>query len=213
MIPYAVYLAISGVPPDKVFHYFMINTSICLVGCNLGMFLMRHVCGRRTLLFIGSVANAAFMLALAVSASVETSPDTSQALVIAFVSLFLIVYTFTTGAVTRPVATELVSTRLRAYSFGLTQAVSQLVIWLVSFCTPYFINPQKMHWVSLSCIHTSLLLTFPHRTENMVTSLSDQTSFVLYGITSSFPRQKAARLKRLTSSLRRKWQPKISRHL
>lgn len=214
MIPYVIYLfAISGVPQQDIFHYFIINTCISLVVCNLGMFLMRHVCGRRTLLLIGSACNGAFILGLAVSATVETSFETGQTLLITFASLFLIGYSFATGVVTRPVATELVSTRLRAYSFGLTQAITSFVIWLVSFCTPYFINPEKMNWVSVFRNHTSQLLTTPQRAENTATSLLAPTSSVSSGTTSSSPRQKAARWKRLTSSLRRKWQPMISRPL
>lgn len=149
MIPYIIYLmAISGVPPTDVFHYFLINTCISLVVCNLGMYLMRHVCGRRTLLLMGSASNAAWLLGLAVSSSVETSFKTSQTLLITFTSLFMIGYSFLTAVVTRPVATEVVSTRLRAYSFGTTLAISSVVLWLISFCTPYFINPENMHWVS-----------------------------------------------------------------
>lgn len=209
-------MAISGVPPTDVFHYFLINTCISLVVCNLGMYLMRHVCGRRTLLLMGSASNAAWLLGLAVSSSVETSFKTSQTLLITFTSLFMIGYSFLTAVVTRPVATEVVSTRLRAYSFGTTLAISSVVLWLISFCTPYFINPENMHWVSsISWPHIPviILLTISHRAENTATSLPPRTSSVSYGITSSFPRPKAARLKRLTNSSRRRWQPRISRPL
>lgn len=151
LIPYATYfMAISGVPFNDVFHYFIINTCAGLVACNIGLFVMRHVCGRRTFLMLGAVFNALFMLGLAVSSTVNTSPETARTCLVTFVSLFLVWYSFATGVGTRPVATELVSTRLRAWSFGTSQAVSQLIIWLVTFCTPYFINPENLNWVSPS---------------------------------------------------------------
>ncbi|KAK3688654.1 general substrate transporter [Podospora appendiculata] len=147
LIPYVTYfMLISGVPVRDVFHYYIINTCLGLVVCNAGLFLMRHVCGRRTFLMLGAALNGLCMLGLAVSSTVVTSPDTARACLVAFVSLFLIVYSLATGVATRPVATELVSTRLRAWSFGLTVAVGHLNIWLVSFCTPYFINPENLHW-------------------------------------------------------------------
>ncbi|KAK5653410.1 hypothetical protein OQA88_8895 [Cercophora sp. LCS_1] len=147
LIPYATYfLVISGVPFQDVFHYFVINTCLGLVACNIGLFVMRHVCGRRTFLMISAMFNGLFMLGLAVSTTTGADFATQQKCLITFVSLFLIWYSFGTGVGTRPVATELVSTRMRAWSFGLTQAVGQLVIWLISFCTPYFINPENLNW-------------------------------------------------------------------
>lgn len=150
LIPYTSYFfVISGVPFTKVFHYFAISTCLGLVACNVGLFVMRHVCGRRTFLMLGAVFNGLFMLGLAVSATVPTRPETKQTLLVTFITLGLVWYSFATGVASRPVSTEMVSTRLRAWSFGLTQAVGQLVIWLVSFCTPYFINPENLNWVSI----------------------------------------------------------------
>jgi hypothetical protein len=98
---------------------------------------------------ISAVFNALLMLGLAVSAQVATPfSDASKTAIVTFVALFLIWYSFGTGLATRPTATELVSTRLRAWSYGSATALSQLIIWLVSFCTPYFINPENMNWVS-----------------------------------------------------------------
>jgi len=155
LIPYTTYfMIISGIPVQDVFHYFVISTCLGLVACNVGMFVMRHVLGRRAFLMISAVGNALFMLGLAVSTteSVGASFETKSKCIITFCLLHLIWYSFGTGLATRPVSTELVSTKLRAWSFGATQAVSQLIIWLVSFCTPYFINPENMNWVSIPSI-------------------------------------------------------------
>ena len=149
LIPYvSYYFVISGVPFTDVFHYFVISTCIGLVACNVGLFVMRHVCGRRTFLMISAVFNALLMLGLGVSTTVGASFETTKTCIITFSLLFLIWYSFGTGVATRPVMAELVSTRLRAWSYGAAQALSQLMIWLVSFTTPYFINPENLNWVS-----------------------------------------------------------------
>lgn len=44
------------------------------------------------------------------------------------------------------VAGELPSQRLRSYTFGISSAVGFLFSWLVSFTTPYFINPTALNW-------------------------------------------------------------------
>ena len=153
LIPYATYfMVISGVPVDEAFHYFVISACLGLFACNVGLFIMRHVCGRRTFLMVGALFNGLIMLGLAVSSTVATSFETGKTCLITFILLWMAWYSGVTGVATRPTATELVSTRLRAWSFGTTQAVSQLVIWLVSFCTPYFINPTELNWVSLASL-------------------------------------------------------------
>jgi hypothetical protein len=78
LIPYVTYfLLISGVPVNDVFHYIVINTCLGLVSCNIGLFVMRHVCGRRTFLMLSAVFNGLFMLGLAVSATLDISPATA----------------------------------------------------------------------------------------------------------------------------------------
>ena len=151
LLPYAAYfMVISGVAFADVFHYFIIISCLSLVSCNIGLYIMRHLCGRRTFLMVSALFNSLLMLGLAVSQTVAKSPEPARTCVVVFTSLFLICYAGGTGLSTRPVATELVSTRLRAWSYGAAQALSQLVIWLVSFCTPYFINPENLNWVRCS---------------------------------------------------------------
>lgn len=51
------------------------------------------------------------------------------------------------GAASSPLATELVSSRLRAWTVGSANALGYFLAWLVGFCSPYFINPQDLNWV------------------------------------------------------------------
>lgn len=44
------------------------------------------------------------------------------------------------------VAGEIPSQRLRSYTFGTSTAIGFLFSWLVSFTTPYFINPDSLNW-------------------------------------------------------------------
>lgn len=44
------------------------------------------------------------------------------------------------------VAGEAPSQRLRSYTFGVASACGYLLAWLVTFTTPYFINPSALNW-------------------------------------------------------------------
>ena len=185
-MPYTqFFFVISGVPFNKVFHYFAISTCLGLVATNVGLFCMRHLCGRRTFLMLGAVFNGLFMLGLAVSSTVAKG-ETKITLIVTFVTLSLVWYSFATGVASRPVATEMVSTRLRAWSFGLTQAVGQLVIWLVVFCTPYFINPSDLNWVSGPCWFEYQVTNSLARVANTGISGPGRAPLPWYGIISSF---------------------------
>src|SRR4051794_13988369 len=62
LIPYVTYfMLISGVPVHDVFHYFLITTCMGLVACNIGLLVMKKLCGRRTFLMLSATFNALFM--------------------------------------------------------------------------------------------------------------------------------------------------------
>ncbi|KLU82262.1 hypothetical protein MAPG_01336 [Magnaporthiopsis poae ATCC 64411] len=55
------------------------------------------------------------------------------------------------GSASYPVATEIVSTRLRAYTVGSATSLGYVLAWLTSFCSPYFINPTELNWGAQYC--------------------------------------------------------------
>lgn len=149
MISYATYfMIVSGLTVDSAFRYSIMNTCLGLVGVNFGIYLMRYRVGRRSILMIGAVFQGLCMLAMAVAASAAPALQIKQNCVIAFTALFMFSYNAFVGDASYPVATELVSTRLRSWAVGSSISIGYLLAWLTGFCSPYFINPEHLNWVS-----------------------------------------------------------------
>jgi len=149
MISYATYfMIVSGLTVKDAFQYSIMNTCLGLVGVNFGIYLMRYRVGRRSILMIGAVFQGLAMLGMAVAASSGTSLQVKQNCVIAFTCLYLFSYNAFVGDASYPVATELVSTRLRSWTVGSSISLGYILAWLAGFCSPYFINPEHLNWVS-----------------------------------------------------------------
>jgi hypothetical protein len=130
------------------------GTCIGFVGVHFGMYAMRHVLGRRSILMFGATACGLAQLGGAIAYSIKpTTTKTGMALV-AFTTIFNFFYNTCVGSASYPVATELVSSRLRAYTVGSATSLGYILAWLVGFCSPYFINPQDLNWVGLSYFRT-----------------------------------------------------------
>lgn len=187
---------------DEAFKFSVMNTCIGFIGVNCGMFAMRHLVGRRSILMGGAAFCGLCMLALAIAASVATSPVVLRNCLIAFTALFFFGYNSCVGAASYPVATELVSTRLRSWTVGTATSLGYFLAWLTAFCTPYFINPENMNWVSSGSVwlvRGPMVLTSFSRELNTVTSGRPRTSSA--SDSSSFACQslRAAVLRKLTS--------------
>ncbi|RYP21631.1 hypothetical protein DL765_002092 [Monosporascus sp. GIB2] len=147
VISYATYFkVVAGVPVDDAFKYSVMSTCLGLIGVNLGMYLMRHVMGRRTVLMTGAAVQGCVMLGLAVSATAAPGTAAARRCVIAFIALFSLIYNAFVGDASHPTATELVSTRLRSWSVGSATSLGYFLAWLTGFCSPYFINPENLDW-------------------------------------------------------------------
>ncbi|GAB1200202.1 hypothetical protein APSETT444_009570 [Aspergillus pseudonomiae] len=145
LIGYQTYFfSVSGI--TKAFEFSIMNTCFGFLGVNIGMYAIRNWLGRRAILMLGAVACGLCQLGSAIAATVSpNSLPTGQALV-AFTALFMFFYNGCVGAASYPVATELVSSRLRAWTVGTATSLGYLLAWLVNFCTPYFINPEHLNW-------------------------------------------------------------------
>ncbi|KAI0175521.1 general substrate transporter [Hypoxylon sp. FL1284] len=150
IISYSTYfLIVSGLSVDDAFKFSVMNTyTRCLgfIGVNVGMYLMRHVMGRRTVLMTGSVAQGCAMLGMAVSATVAYGTVSARNCLIAFTALYQFSYNAFVGDATYPTSTEMVSTRLRSWSVGSAISLGYFLAWLTGFCSPYFINPENLNW-------------------------------------------------------------------
>lgn len=141
-------MVVSGLTVEEAFKYSVMKTCVGFIGVNVGIYLMRHVFGRRSIMMIGSVTQGLCMLAMAITATVSTGTVHARNCLIAFVSLYMFAYNAFVGAASYPVATELVSTRLRSWTVGAAISLGYFLAWLTGFCSPYFINPENLNWVS-----------------------------------------------------------------
>ncbi|ORY63348.1 general substrate transporter [Pseudomassariella vexata] len=147
LISYAVYfMIVSGVTVADSFRYSVMNTCLGFIGVNCGIYAMRHLVGRRTILMFGALIQGLCMLAMAISASVGADPFTERSCIIAFIAIYMFAYNAFVGDATYPTATELVSTRLRSWSVGSSISLGYFLAWLTGFCSPYFINPETLNW-------------------------------------------------------------------
>jgi hypothetical protein len=146
-IAYQTYFfAIAGV--TKAFEYSIMNACLGFIGVHIGMYAMNRWVGRRTIIIFGAITCGLCMLACGIASSVNpTSKSTGQVLV-AFVALFIFFYDACVGVASTPIATEVVSSRLRAWTVGTANALGYFLAWLVGYCSPYFINPTQLNWVS-----------------------------------------------------------------
>lgn len=156
VISYSTYfLIVAGLTVNEAFKYSIMNTCLGLVGVNFGIYLMRHVVGRRTILTMGAAIQGLCMLGMAIGAG-SVNPVGSEAgrnCLIAFFALYLFSYNAFVGDASYPVSTELVSTRLRSWSVGSAISLGYFFAWLTGFCSPYFINPENLNWVSIHPLH------------------------------------------------------------
>lgn len=141
-------MVVSGLSVDEAFKYSVMKSCLGFVGVNLGIYLMRHVVGRRSIMMIGSATQGLCMLIVAITATTSAGTLTARNCLIAFTSLYMFAYNAFVGAASYPVATELVSTRLRSWTVGSAISLGYFLAWLTGFCSPYFINPENMNWVS-----------------------------------------------------------------
>ncbi|KAK3345815.1 general substrate transporter [Lasiosphaeria hispida] len=147
VISYSTYfMIVSGVSVDDAFKYSIMKTGIGFIGVGMGMFLMRHVLGRRSMFTVGAFFQGMFMLSMALVATTSPGTVTLRNSIIAFTALYNFAYNAFVGATSYPVATELVSTRLRAWSVGTSISLGYFLAWLTGFCSPYFINPEALNW-------------------------------------------------------------------
>jgi sugar porter (SP) family MFS transporter len=115
----------------KPFQTSILSTMMGFIGVLVGMFLMQKVFGRRWMLMIGAGGCGCCMLAIAVAYTVSPgSPAAGRALV-GFALMFNFFYNGFVGTISWPVAGELVSSRLRVLTMGLSTAVNFIFNWTI----------------------------------------------------------------------------------
>ncbi|KAH7121082.1 general substrate transporter [Dendryphion nanum] len=138
------FFSIAGI--TKAFEYSIMNACIGFFGVHCGMYAMKALVGRRFLLIFGAITCGLCMLSCGIAASVNPTAKSTGTVLVAFTALFMFFYDACVGTASYPVATEIVSSRLRAWTVGTANALGYFLAWLAGFCSPYFINPQDLNW-------------------------------------------------------------------
>ncbi|KAN0098412.1 putative glucose transporter rco-3 [Hyaloscypha variabilis] len=131
------YFANSGIKNP-----FLVSVTInccALVGI-VGGVLMVDKMGRRTLMFLGSVAmGTCFFIVGGVSTALPGNTSANQALV-AFTCLFGFFFNFSWGPCAWVVTGEIFPLKARAKALSMTTASNWLFNWALGFATPYLVN-------------------------------------------------------------------------
>jgi hypothetical protein len=142
------FLTLAGI--TKAFEYTIMITCIGFIGVHVGLFSLKKVCGRRTVMIVGAISCGLCELACGIAYSVAPTSKSTGNVLVAFTALFMFCYNAGVGVASAPLATEMVSSRLRASTVGSANALGYFLAWLVGFCSPYFINPGELNWVIIS---------------------------------------------------------------
>jgi sugar porter (SP) family MFS transporter len=116
------------------------------IGVLCGMFLMQKAFGRRSMLLVGSGACGCCMLAIGVAFTVAPQSKEAGRALVGFALMFNFFYNGFVGTISWPIAGELVSSRLRVLTVGLSTGVNYFFNWLISYCSPFFINANDLNW-------------------------------------------------------------------
>lgn len=137
------FLGQSGV--SDPFLWVMITYLLSLSANAVASFLLRYL-PRRKILIWGLVIEAIAMVVMAIPSSVRAISVHADRVLIAM----YIIHTWVGSATTTPAASclmsELPSQKLRPEQVGTSSLIIWGTAWLVSYTTPYFINPEQLNW-------------------------------------------------------------------
>ncbi|KAK3326140.1 general substrate transporter [Apodospora peruviana] len=145
MAGFSVYLFVQA-KVGSPFMWIMVSLAIALTG-NMAAFPAMRFVGRRPLLVSCSVISSVMMFGMAIVYTVAGPghPAASKALV-GLSIVYTWIYGIGQGPVMWALSTEIPSQRLRAQTVGTGAGINFVFGWLVSFFSPYFINPDKLNW-------------------------------------------------------------------
>lgn len=122
----------------------IIVTTVSLFGAVVGLFLHRYV-GRRPVLMFGFGVQAILMMVIAAVWTAAPGTVSTGKVIVAMVVMFQCLYSAIVGPGSWIVSSEIPNNRLRATTFGFGNGVGFIAYFLISFTTPYFINPEALN--------------------------------------------------------------------
>ncbi|OAL51157.1 MFS transporter [Pyrenochaeta sp. DS3sAY3a] len=131
---------------DRPFLATILKSFMGLCGVAIGMMLSYKTIGRRFSMLLGHGGSALFMLGMAIAHTVSPDSAGGHRAILACALMYHFTYNGFSGALSWPVANELVSSRLRVITIGVGTGINYVFAWLTSFTTPYFLNSKELNW-------------------------------------------------------------------
>ena len=123
-----------------------IGLSCCgMAGVMVSMVCLRW-CPRRIMLFIAVASMGVSIFLVALFYTVAPDALWSQRGLLAFTFIYQFMYFFAVSPLPFLISGEVPTQRLRAYTFGVGNAISYFGSWLVNFTSPYFLNTTALNW-------------------------------------------------------------------
>ncbi|PGG97440.1 hypothetical protein AJ79_09201 [Helicocarpus griseus UAMH5409] len=128
------------------FQWIIVTNCLGLAGLFTTWCIVTHI-GRRRIIIAGCIMCTVSMLVMAILYSVPGVNTHGAGIgLVVIVSIYVFGFNFGLEPYVYLVAGEMPSQKLRAYTMGLSTAVSFTFAWLSAFTTPYFINPTELNW-------------------------------------------------------------------
>ncbi|KAG9203649.1 hypothetical protein G6514_002667 [Epicoccum nigrum] len=130
------FFSIAGI--TKAFEYSIMNACIGWIGVHCGIYAMKRWVGRRSLIIFGALTCGLCEFACGIAASVSPNSISTGYVLVAFTALFMFIYDACVSVAAFPLANELVSSRLRAWTVGSANALAYNFFCVIFFylCIP-----------------------------------------------------------------------------
>ncbi|KAK1756793.1 galactose transporter [Echria macrotheca] len=122
-----------------------------IVGTVFAIWCSYRVLGRRSVVLLGTLGAVICMFAAALGGTVAPGSVAAGKNFMAWNIIYSVVYGGFAATIAWPISAEVVSSRLRVLTLSVATAIDYVLAWLVSFCSPYFINPKALNWGMKYC--------------------------------------------------------------
>ncbi|KAI1824074.1 MFS monosaccharide transporter-like protein [Xylaria intraflava] len=123
-----------------------ILTAVGVAALLINMSMITKFGRRRVMMIAGAVLCGLAQLGMAIVYTVEPGTQRTGKTIIGLSVVYIVAYNAMLATYAWLSGGELASQRLRSHTFGLATAVGFFGAWLITFTTPYFINPSSLGW-------------------------------------------------------------------
>ncbi|KAM7203025.1 General substrate transporter [Rhypophila sp. PSN 637] len=122
-----------------------------ILGTAMGMYLMYKHMGRRSMMLTGSALSGLCMMGSALADTIKPKSVESSKAIAGFSIAYIFLSMGFSNGLSWPLSAEIPSSRLRVLTLSFATGVNYFCAWLISYCSPYFINPKSLNWGGRYC--------------------------------------------------------------